>query len=243
VDEGPVKIEMTGDPGNPTRVVKSRRPNLLFLPILDAEDGYGLSYGVRFAYADPLGKRSRVSFPFTWGGDKKGAAELDKEFARGVLSRVVAGASVSRRTNPFFEQDDDRRSVWIRGERQIVRGLRVGTTAGWQHVSFGGGARGPTADDRFVDAGADVIVDTRVDPALPRNAIYARAGWEHLGFASVGSVGHTARRSRLCRPVRADGGRGPRDARRSRRAASAVCEGAARRHGERPRLPGRQCRG
>src|SRR6266852_2281956 len=35
VDEGPVKIEMTGDPVNPTRVVKSRRPNLLFFPILD----------------------------------------------------------------------------------------------------------------------------------------------------------------------------------------------------------------
>jgi hypothetical protein len=39
VDEGPVTIEMTGDPANPTRVVKSRRLNLLFLPILDAEDG------------------------------------------------------------------------------------------------------------------------------------------------------------------------------------------------------------
>jgi outer membrane protein assembly factor BamA len=197
VDEGPVTIQMTGDPANPTRVVKSRRPNLLFFPILDAEDGYGLSYGVRFAYADPAGKRSRVSFPFTWGGDKKGAVELDKAFAHGVLSRVVAGASLSRRTNPFFEQDDDRRSVWIRGERQLVRGVRVGTTAGWQHVSFAGGTGGsagpgsPGIDDRFVDAGADVIVDTRVDPALPRNAIYARAGWEHLGFASVGSVSHT----------------------------------------------------
>ena len=194
VDEGPVKIEMTGDPANPTRVVKSRRPNLLFLPILDAEDGYGLSYGVRFAYADPVGKRSRVSFPLTWGGDKKGAVELDKDFAGGALSRLVAGASLSRRTNPFFLQDDDRRSVWIRGERQIVRGVRVGTTAGWQHVSFGGGPGAPGSpgnNDRFVDAGADVIVDTRVDPALPRNAIYARAAWEHLGFASAGSVSHT----------------------------------------------------
>jgi outer membrane protein assembly factor BamA len=190
VDEGPVTIQMTGDPANPTRVVKSRRPNLLFLPILDAEDGYGLIYGARFAYADPVGKHSRVSFPLTWGGDKKGAVELDKEFADGVLSRVVAGASVSRRTNPFFEQDDDRRSVWIRGERQIVRGVRVGTTAGWQHVSFGSGGSAYT-DDHFFDAGADVIVDTRVDPALPRNAIYARAAWEHLGFASAGSAGHT----------------------------------------------------
>jgi outer membrane protein assembly factor BamA len=191
VDEGPVKIEMTGDPDNPTRVVKSRGPNLLFFPILDSEDGYGISYGVRFAYADPVGKRSRVSFPVTWGGDKKAAVELDKELARGPLSRVVTGAAVSRRTNPFFGQDDDRRRVSIRGERQIARGLRVGTTAGWQHVSFGGGAGGPSSDDRFVHAGADVIVDTRLDPVLPRNAIYARAGWEHLGFASAGSIRHT----------------------------------------------------
>src|ERR1700730_12667885 len=126
VDEGPVTIEMTGAPANPTRVVKSRRPNLLFLPIVDAEDGYGLTYGVRFAYADAVGKRRRVSFPLTWGGDKRGAVELDKEFTRGVLSRVVAGASLSRRTNPFFERDDDRRSAWIRAERQIVRGFRRG---------------------------------------------------------------------------------------------------------------------
>jgi len=44
VDEGPVKIVMTGDPDNPTRVVRKKMPNLLILPILSQEDGYGVTY-------------------------------------------------------------------------------------------------------------------------------------------------------------------------------------------------------
>src|ERR1041384_6708571 len=40
VDEGPVKIVMTGDPDHPTRVVRKRLPNILVLPILGREDGY-----------------------------------------------------------------------------------------------------------------------------------------------------------------------------------------------------------
>ena len=35
VDEGPVSVEMTGDPDNPTRVVRSHGPNLMVLPVLN----------------------------------------------------------------------------------------------------------------------------------------------------------------------------------------------------------------
>jgi hemolysin activation/secretion protein len=66
--------------------------------------------------------------------------------------------------------------VWLRAEREIIHSLRVGATTGWQHVSF------MNADDRFVQAGGDVILDTRVDPVLARNAVYAKASWEHLSF-------------------------------------------------------------
>ena len=45
VDEGPVRIEMTGDPANPTRVVRSHRPRLLMLPIVNRQDGYGFTSG------------------------------------------------------------------------------------------------------------------------------------------------------------------------------------------------------
>src|SRR5262245_65884726 len=66
VDEGPVKIVMTGDPEHPTRVVKKKFPNLLVLPIVRREDGYGFTVGARLTLPDKLGKQSNISFPLTW---------------------------------------------------------------------------------------------------------------------------------------------------------------------------------
>jgi outer membrane protein assembly factor BamA len=92
---------------------------------------------------------------------------------------------VSRIDNLFYDTPDDRVRVWLRGERElVVRALRVGATGGWQHVSFMG------LDDRLVQVGGDVVVDTRVDPGLPRNAVYGRAAWEHLQFGG-GAGNHT----------------------------------------------------
>ena len=31
-------------------------------------------------------------------------------------------------------------------------------------------------------------MDTRIDPLMPRNAVYAKASWEHLQFASGGDI-------------------------------------------------------
>jgi hypothetical protein len=177
VDEGAVKVERTGDPDNPTRVVRNRPLNLMFLPILTREDGYGFTYGVRFARVGLLGKDSRVSFPLTWGGEKKAAAELDKTFSRAPIDRLLTGVSISRRTNPFFELDDDRSRVWVRGEREIVPKVRLGATGGLQQASFPG-----AGEDLFTQIGADLVLDTRLDPVLARNAVYARAAWEHLAF-------------------------------------------------------------
>jgi len=177
VDEGAVKIERTGDPDSPTRIVRNRPLNLMFLPILTREDGYGFTYGARFARVGLLGKDSRISFPLTWGGEKKAAAELDKSYSSGPIDRVLAGASISRRTNPFFDLDDDRRRVWLRGEREIFSKVRVGATGGLQQASFPG-----AGEDFFMQAGADVVVDTRLDPVLARNAVYTRAAWEHVSF-------------------------------------------------------------
>ena len=179
VDEGAVHMEMTGDASHPTRVVRDRGPRFQFLPILGAEDGYGVTYGARVALVKPAGARSQLTFPFTWGGEKRAAAEFEKTLRRGPIDRATAGAAVSRRTNPFFEEDDDRARVWLRGERQIVRSLRAGATAGWQRASFA------SERSRFAHIGGDVIVDTRVDPVLPRNAVYLKAGWEHLRFGET----------------------------------------------------------
>jgi outer membrane protein assembly factor BamA len=178
VDEGAVRIEMTGDPNQPTRVVRRRRLNVMFLPVLDAEDGYGFTYGGRLALPNPIGRQSRLAFPLTWGGNKQAGAELEKTFTRGPVHRILAGGSIARRENPFFEENDDRRRVWVRGEREIVRALRVGATAGIQRVSF--------FDERdvFGHGGADVVLDTRHDPIFPRNAVYARAAWDRFGFGA-----------------------------------------------------------
>ena len=184
VDEGAVKIELTGDANAPTRVVRTHGPRLMFFPLLSAEDGYGVSYGAQFALPDPVGKNSRLSMPLTWGGDKRAEIELQKDVAGGAISRARAGASMSRRTHPFFEADEDRGQLWGRAERDVVRSLRVGADAGWTHVSFLG------ADDSFTHAGGDVVFDTRIDPMLARNAVYGRAAWEHLSLANEG-VNHT----------------------------------------------------
>jgi outer membrane protein assembly factor BamA len=176
VDEGPVKIVMTGDPEHPTRVVKKKFPNLLVLPILRREDGYGFTAGARLTLADKLGKQSNISFPLTWGGTKGAAVTLEKRVTSGPFDRYTAGASISRRENLTYQADDDRARVSLRGEREIKHGLRVGLEGGWQRASFEGTA------DTFAQAGADITIDTRVDPIVPRNAVFVVAGVERLAF-------------------------------------------------------------
>lgn len=174
VDEGPVKIELTGDPSQPTRVVRTRRVGPMFLPVLNAEDGYGLTYGARLAWPNVAGKDSRIAVPLTWGGEKLAGVVLDKTLTGAALDRFTGGLSLSRRTNPLYEEDDDRARVWLRGEKLFGRSLRVGGTTGWQHVSFAG------ATDQFAHVGADATYDTRIDLVVPRNDVYARAAWEHI---------------------------------------------------------------
>jgi outer membrane protein assembly factor BamA len=179
VDEGPVKIVMTGDPEHPTRVVRKKFPNLLVLPILRREDGYGFTAGARLTLPDKFGKQSRISFPLTWGGTKAAAVDVEKRIEGFPLDRITAGASISRRHNLAYDQDDDRARVGVRGEREIVHGLRFGAGGGWQRASFKGVA------DTFAQFGGDVTFDTRVDPVVPRNAVFVRSGWERLMFGDA----------------------------------------------------------
>lgn len=182
VDEGPVEVLWDQARVEPDGTVvfapvrKLRGARFMFVPVLDFEDGYGLSYGLRSAIPNAIGQGSFLSFPATWGGEKRAGVELEKETGSPAFSRLKAGAAITRREHPFFEQDDDRRAVWVRAERDILRSLRSGVNAGWDRVSFLG------ERDRFVRAGVDVILDTRLDPMLARNAVYARAAWDRLAF-------------------------------------------------------------
>jgi hemolysin activation/secretion protein len=56
--------------------------------------------------------------------------------------------------------------------------VRLCATTGWERESFEGVA------DQFTQVSGDVVFDTRVDPVLARNAVYARASWEHLDFGN-----------------------------------------------------------
>jgi outer membrane protein assembly factor BamA len=55
--------------------------------------------------------------------------------------------------------------------------LRVGADARLANVRFG-----ETYDARHSAGGLHAVVDTRIDPSFPRNAIHARLGWERLDF-------------------------------------------------------------
>jgi len=191
VDEGPVKIETTGDADHPVRIARGSSLKLQFLPILSYEDGYGLAYGVQMTRRNIAGDDSRLSFPLTWGGDKRAAVEFDKIFGSVAVGRVLGGLSFSRRENPFFHQDDDRSRVWVRGERDVLPHFRAGATVSLQHDSFF------ETSTTFPQIGADIQLDTRLDPILPRNAVFARAAWDHFAFSPTGADAYSANRLEL----------------------------------------------
>ena len=185
VNEGAVRIDLPDAPGGEVRVVKRAwYRSLMYMPILDAEDGYGFTYGVRIAYPGLVGERSRLSAPLSWGGLKRAGVELDRVFMRGPFSRVEFGAAIQERKNPAFEEEDTRERFWGRAERAFSD-LRLAGTLGWQHVSFG------ELDDDLRTAAAEVIFDTRLDPVLPRNAVYGAASIERVFFEGSQAINRT----------------------------------------------------
>jgi outer membrane protein assembly factor BamA len=178
VNEGPIRVVAGVLPGQTPHVVRRSKLNLMVVPILDAEDGYGLTFGAQLALAGNSSTGSRVVFPLSWGGDKRAGAEFQKEFASPLAPRVTAGAFVQRRTHPFFHGDADRTRVQARTEWKLFGSMRAGTEIAWQKATL----LGRTDTTRSV--GADVVVDTRRDLMLPRNAVYARLGIDRLNFAA-----------------------------------------------------------
>ncbi len=166
VNEGPVKIELPDAPGAAPKIVsRGFLGRLMYLPILDAEDGYALKFGVNVAYV-PSGKsHTRVSMPLTWGGERRAGLEWERTFTYGRLQ--VGGAFTSSK-HPFYEVKDERRRGWARAEVSVSR-FHVGGTATAQRVNFGG------VVDQVTTVGGDVTLDTRLDPLQPRNALFVVA--------------------------------------------------------------------
>lgn len=175
VNEGPVRIDMPDVPDAQPRIVRrGLGDRFMYMPIIDAEDGYGWRYGVRVAYARPVGKNSRLSFPLTWGGERRAGAELEHTFSHG---RLQFGGALTSRENPFYKVRDDRRTAWTRAETTAGR-IHVGVTGALNHIAF------DASQETVKSIGADAVLDTRLDPLLPRNAIYVKGSVEQL-FAEI----------------------------------------------------------
>ena len=153
---------------------------LMFLPMLDYTEGYGFTYGGRVALVDLVGADGRLSVPLTWGGTRRAAIELDKDFGQRLSSSLQTGLSVSSRENPHFEIDDRRLEVWAQAGHEIVTGVRLSLRAGWTDVEFAG------LDDRFATYALDLSVDTSSDTTFPRDAIFASVGWEAMDLLDDG---------------------------------------------------------
>jgi len=186
VDDGRVEVNWeTGEVKAPSGLTGGRGPRLMFLPILGYEDGYGFSYGVRFGLPNPVGPRSRFSIPLSLGGERLAGIEIERNFDRGPFTRVQGGGSVSRRENPFYEENDDRRRVWAQADLAFARQLRASARTGWDRASFF------DVSESFPSVGAEVTFDTRLDPLLTRNAVYARASWDRLFFDGRDAINRT----------------------------------------------------
>jgi len=172
IDEHPAVTKSDVTPGLMQRIASAG----MWLPILRHEDGYGLSYGARYSVSDALGRSSRVSVPFSWGGERRLAIEAERLFD-GAITVVRGGLSLHRRVNPHFGLPDARREARVEVERKVTDWVSVGAGARAARVAFG-----DSYDTRHTAGGAHVVFDTRIDPSFPRNAVHARVGWERLAF-------------------------------------------------------------
>jgi outer membrane protein assembly factor BamA len=155
---------------------------LQYLPVLNYQEGYGVTYGVRVSLAEPFGSHSRLSVPLTWGGTRQAAAVLEREFGPARASRVEAGVGITRREHPFYDVADRRTSAWARVGHTLASAVTIGARVDRSDVRFG------EADDEATSFGLEAALDLRQDPLFPRNTIYVSAAWEHLDPASSDAI-------------------------------------------------------
>ncbi len=157
-------------PGWARRIADSR----MFIPVLRYDEGYGASYGLQLALDGLFGGTSQLAVPATWGGERRIGVEGSRSFEGPVVSRVQAGADLRRTEHPAFDLIEERTRIFGRLERAVTTSARLGLEAAHDRVRFGG------ARDDVDRLTADLLVDTRVDPAFPRNAVWGRAAIERL---------------------------------------------------------------
>jgi outer membrane protein assembly factor BamA len=162
----------------PPSIGRRLMSKLMFLPVLDYADGYGFTYGARFTFAGVAGRSGRLSVPLTWGGTKRAAAEFEWPIgarhgaASDAALRVTLGGGWSSRENPHYNTDEERLEIGAGLSRDLGRFVRASARAGLTDLRFA------SEDDRLFTYGADLTLDTRTDPAFPRNAVVAVVSWD-----------------------------------------------------------------
>jgi outer membrane protein assembly factor BamA len=156
--------------------MRKLRAKTMWMPILRSEDGYGFIYGARVSFVDLLGPKTRISAPLTWGGERRASLDVERRFERGPISRLLLSGGIAQREHPASEIDDRRIGASLRLEKAFTSWFQLAGTTKLDDIRFG------EVDDRLVTVGAEALLDTRRDPAFPRNAVYAAVGVERLRF-------------------------------------------------------------
>ncbi len=154
----------------PARWLRNTGAGVMWLPVLEYEDAYGVTFGARVTLADALGPRTRVSVPLTWGGTRRAALEVEARPAGWRGATLLGGVALWQREHPHWETAERRTEAWAGSVVPVAGRLRAEPRVTWAAVRFGG------VDRDLVIAGGDLVLDTRVNPALPRNAVYLRGG-------------------------------------------------------------------
>jgi outer membrane protein assembly factor BamA len=131
---------------------------------------------MRTSFVDDLGPRSRITVPLTWGGERQASVQAERSFKAGPIERIGGEYGIIRRENPHYEIGDQRITVGARVDVAPTRWLRLGASGRRDDVDFG------DLEDTVSRFGGDLTLDTRVDPAFPRNAIHATFGIDRVEF-------------------------------------------------------------
>jgi len=169
------------------------RDKFMFLPVLTWTDEYGVTFGASFATVDLLGLDERLSFPLTWGGERRAAAEIAFDPDRAAISHLAGGFGISQHENPHFELPDRRAGGWLDASKRWDI-FEVGGSARFADVELGGageelgeaaslaGVELGGAAEQQLELGVRAIIDTRQDQQLPRDAFYVRGAWDRLAL-------------------------------------------------------------
>lgn len=164
------------------------RAALMLGPILQYDDGYGATYGVRPTLVDRPWRNMNISVPLTWGGERKAAVEAAQFLSGPVRGQVRAGGGLTRRINPFYDVADTRRTGWVTADLSPRRWWRVSGAIRRSLVQFA------DTDARQWTGGVSTVIDPRADDYATAPGMRAGAGvdWLHLDGRSARPIRRTS---------------------------------------------------